>query len=102
MNEPNNPLTPLKDIISNLLGDSNLAFNPDDARIWEVWNDVVGPTIAEIARPSWIKNKRLIVFVRDSIWLQELNFTGTSIKDDLNRELQRDAVHHIEFRLGTV
>ena len=95
-------LTPLKDVIANLLRDGTLPFHPDDARIWEVWNDVVGPTIAEIARPSWIKNKRLIVFVRDSIWLQELNFTGTSIKDDLNRELQRDAVHHIEFRLGTV
>jgi predicted nucleic acid-binding Zn ribbon protein len=102
MNETDNSLTPIKDIIANLLGDSNLAFNPDDARIWEVWNDVVGPTIAEIARPSWIKNKRLIVIVRDSVWLQELNFAGESIKEDLNRELQRDAIHKIEFRIGIV
>jgi hypothetical protein len=102
MNEIHNPLTPLKDIISNLLGDSNLPFNPDDARIWEVWDDVVGPAIAEITRPSWIKNRRLIVFVRDSIWLQELNFTRESIKEDLNRVLQRDAVQKIEFRIGVV
>ncbi|MBN1848025.1 MAG: DUF721 domain-containing protein [Deltaproteobacteria bacterium] len=102
MDEKKGLMTPLKDIIANLFGDSSLPFNPDDARIWEIWDDVVGHSIAEIAQPSWIKNKRLVVYVAESIWLQELNFTGESIKEGLNRRLNRDAVKKIEFRLGTI
>ena len=102
MDERKSPMTPLKDIISNLLGDANLPFNPDDARIWEIWNDVVGPLIAEIAQPSWIKNKRLVVYVSNSIWMQELNFAGESIKENLNHKLKRDAIKKIEFRVGVI
>jgi len=102
VDEKKSPMTPLKDVISNLLGDANLPFNPNDARIWEIWNEVVGPSIAEIAQPSWIKNKRLVVYVSDSIWLQELNFAGESITENINRRLNREAVKKIEFRIGII
>ena len=95
-------LTSLKDIISGLLGDSKLPFNPDDARIWKVWDEVVGPPIARNAQPSWIKAGRLRVTVSDSIWLQELEYLGETIKEKLNKELGREAVEKIEFRLGTL
>jgi predicted nucleic acid-binding Zn ribbon protein len=77
-----------------------LPFNPDDARIWEVWEEVVGPTIANQARPSWIKDGRLRVKVSDPIWLQELKFVEGEIRGKLNKELGRNAVERIEFRVG--
>ena len=101
MKKKKSNLTPIKDIITNLFGDSSLPFNLDDAHIWEVWDEVVGDQIAGNAQPSWIKNGRLRVKVSDPIWLQELKFVEEDIKEKLNMKLGRKAVENIEFRLGS-
>ena len=99
MEEKKGTLTPLGEIITSLLKDARLPFNPDDARIWKVWNDVVGPAIARHAQPHWIKDGRLRVQVSDPIWLQELGFAADDIKQRLNRKLGRTSVERLEFRL---
>ena len=43
MDEKKNSLIPLKDVISSLLGDTALPFNPDDARIWKYLPDSLAP-----------------------------------------------------------
>ena len=94
-------LTPLKDVIANILSDGALPFNFDDAEIWKVWDEVVGPAIAKNARPLWIKNGKLKVTVSDPIWLQELKFVEKDIREKLNDKLGRKAIDTIEFRVGT-
>jgi len=93
-------LTPLKDIISGLLTDGTLPFNPDDMDIWKVWDDVVGETISESARPTRIRKGRLSVTVSDPVWLQELHFLESAIREKLNSRLGRMAVERIDFRVG--
>ena len=102
MNKKKEPLTPLKDVISTLLGDAALPFNPDDARIWKFWEEVVGTPVAKHARPLWIKEGRLRVSVTDPIWLQELGYVERTIRDKLNGKLGRKAVKRIEFRLASL
>ena len=99
MGAGNNSLTPLKRILENMFGDKSLPFNVDDARIWTVWSEAVGPAISENAHPSWIKDKKLRVIVRDPIWLQELQFEKNQIRDGLNHKLGRRAVEQIDFRI---
>lgn len=101
MNEKKDSLVSLKDIISSIFSDPSLPFNQDDARIWKVWEEVVGAGIANNAQPSWIKNGRLRVKVSDPIWLQELEFVEKTIREKLNEKLGRKTVERIEFRLGT-
>jgi hypothetical protein len=93
-------LTPLKDIISGLLKNGGLNFNPEDANIWKVWEGVVGAGISKNAQPSWIKSGKLRVTVSDPIWLQELEFVAEPIREKLNKKLGRRAVEKIEFRVG--
>jgi len=100
MDPSKNELTPLRDIISGLLTDGILSFNPDDVDIWKVWNEVVGQTISESARPTRIRKGRLSVTVSDPIWLQELNFLESTIREKLNSKLGRMAVDKIDFRVG--
>jgi predicted nucleic acid-binding Zn ribbon protein len=100
MDQSKHELTHLRDIISGLLSDGTLPFNPDDVDIWRVWDEVVGETISESARPSRIKKGRLSVTVSDPIWLQELNFLESSIREKLNSRLGRMAVDRIDFRVG--
>jgi predicted nucleic acid-binding Zn ribbon protein len=99
MDEKKPSLTPLKDILTALLRDSRLPFNPEDGLIWKVWDEAVGPAIARNAQPLWIKKGRLRVKVSDPIWLQELSFAEKPIREKLNTTLGRRAVEKIEFRL---
>lgn len=100
--EKKDSMTPLKDILQGLLSASNLNFNPADAEIWEVWDDVVGSAIAEHAQPSNITKKKLRVHVEEPIWLQELEFVADTIKYKLNERLGRKAVEKVVFRLGSL
>jgi predicted nucleic acid-binding Zn ribbon protein len=102
MTEKKEPLTPLREIISRLFNSPDLPFNPDDRRIWEVWDDAVGHPIARHAKPLWIKRGCLRIDVSDPIWLQELRFAEDAIKEKINHKLGRTAVEKIEFRLGVI
>lgn len=93
-------LTPLSEILQSLFNDPSLPLNPEDHRIWQVWDGVVGPAVARNARPSWIRNKRLRVRVSGPIWLQELEFVAETIRNRLNEALGRQAIDRIDFRLG--
>jgi len=100
--EKKDSMTSIKDILQGLLAGSDLKFNPADAEIWEVWDEVVGPSISEHAQPSNISKKLLRVHVSEPIWLQELEFVAETIKEKLNRRLGRNAVEKVIFRLGSL
>ncbi|MFC1494822.1 DUF721 domain-containing protein [Thermodesulfobacteriota bacterium] len=100
--EKKDTMTPLKDILEGLLSGANLPFNPADAEIWDIWEEVVGQPIAENAQPSNIMKKKLRVHVSEPIWLQELEFVADTIKEKLNKKLGRNAVEKIIFRLGSL
>lgn len=95
-------MTPLKEVLDGLLSGSKLPFNPADAEIWDIWDEVVGPAIAEHAKPSNIKDKKLRVHVSEPIWLQELEYVAETIKDKLNTKLGRNSIEKIIFRLGSL
>jgi predicted nucleic acid-binding Zn ribbon protein len=99
MDENKTGLTPLKEIIGSLMKGSDLSINPEDAMIWRIWEDAVGPVVARNARPLWIKKGLLRVKVSEPIWLQELGLSEQAIRERLNEKLGRPAVHKIEFRL---
>jgi predicted nucleic acid-binding Zn ribbon protein len=101
MEEKKDQFTSIKDIISSLLKDPSLPFNPADARIWEVWDEAVGPGIAGHARPSWIRKGLLRVEVSDPIWLQELEFISDDIRERLNERLGGKRIKRLEFRLSS-
>lgn len=93
-------LTSLREILSGLLSDGTLPFNPDDVDIWRVWDEVVGETISKSARPSRIRKRCLRVTVSDPIWLQELHFLESTIREKLNQRLGRPAIDTIDFKVG--
>jgi predicted nucleic acid-binding Zn ribbon protein len=99
--EKKDRFTSIKDIISSLLSDPSLPFNPADARIWEVWDDAVGSNIAGHARPLWIRKGLLRVEVSDPIWLQELEFVSEDIRERLNEKLGGKRIKKVEFRLSS-
>jgi len=100
MDSDKSTLTSLKEIIISIMSRPELKSNPDDTKIWKIWDEVVGEAIAKNARPAWIKDGRLRIEVTDPIWRQELEFSAETIRENLNTRLKREAVQKIEFRLG--
>lgn len=92
----------LKDILSTLFHEGPLPFRIEDAEIWKVWEDAVGPAVAQNARPDRIRNGELRVVVSDPIWLQELQFLEAEIRERLNQSLNRHAVRKLVFRKGSL
>ena len=100
MGKEKKSMTALKDVIADLLKSRALPFDLNDSKIWEVWDEAVGPAISRNAQPLRIKNRLLKVRVYDPIWFQELQFMEQSIREKLNQCLGREAVEKIEFSVG--
>ena len=88
----------LKDILKAI--NQALPFNLEDGEIWKVWKEVVGDYIATHARPAWIRNKVLAIHVSSPIWMQELRYRASEIKEKLNKRLGRDSIEEIKFFVG--
>jgi predicted nucleic acid-binding Zn ribbon protein len=67
--------------------------------IWPQWSELVGPTIAQHARPVRIRRGRLCVAVDSAVWMQELQFLKESLRAKINARIGRDAVDDVFFVL---
>jgi len=71
-------------------------------RLWQQWEDMVGPTIAENTRPEAIKGKLLLVNVSSAPWMQQLQFLKPELIEKLNETLGKKVVGDIRFKIGPV
>ena len=76
----------------------DLQLDPD--LIGQIWARAVGATIASNARPAAFKQRRLIVHVTSSVWLQELHFQKTALIERINREAGQSVLDDIQFKVG--
>ena len=72
----------------------------DDYRAWDAWEEVVGPAIARNAQPLRLDGDRLIVAVRNSSWLQELDLLKNQLRTRINATLGRERVSELAFHIG--
>lgn len=42
--------------------------------LWKQWRNIVGDKIADVTEPAYTQNEKLIIFVKNHIWLQELSY----------------------------
>ncbi len=77
---------------------------PDFAlkKVWQLWDETVGKTIAQNARPAAFKGKLLIVHVNSSTWIHQLQFLKNDLISKLNAALGKPLVEEIKFKIGAV
>ena len=85
-------------ILDELTGKKSKAlFSYEDAKIFEIWAQIVDEEISSNARPISFKNGELVLLVTDPIWRNELNFLKTNIIASLNKALGKKKVRNIEL-----
>ncbi len=90
----------LSDVLRGILERVEARF-PDQAhRIWEVWEEAVGPDVARRARPVAFRSGVLHVAVTSSPWMHQLTFLRERFRDELNRRLGSPLVRLVRFRLA--
>jgi hypothetical protein len=68
--------------------------------VWRLWDDAVGETIAQNARPAAFKGKLLIVHVISSTWLHQLQFLKNDLMAKINAALGKPLIQEIKFKIG--
>lgn len=92
----------LGSILQDAMKASRLDVHLDAYRLWQKWEDTVGPTIAQNAKPEAIKGKLLLVNVSSAPWMQQLQFLKTELIEKVNESLGREVIHDIRFKIGPV
>ena len=68
--------------------------------LWRLWDEAVGETIAQNARPAAFKGKLLIVHVSSSTWIHQLQFLKNDMIIKLNAALGKPLLEEIKFKIG--
>jgi hypothetical protein len=68
-------------------------------RLWRSWPEVLGPELAELAKPLGHKDRRLILGGEDSISLQEITYFGPDILERVNGFLEGKIFDKISVEL---
>ncbi|MEO2136046.1 MAG: DUF721 domain-containing protein [bacterium] len=90
----------LGELFTSTLKRMGLERKLDDYRAWDAWDEVVGPAIARNAQPTRLDGDRLIVAVRNSSWLQELDLLKKQLRERLNEKMGRELVRELYFFVG--
>lgn len=88
---------PLTNVLQGLIRNLGIEKGLRQAKVFEVWDDVVGNVNAQKTKPTRIDRGVLFVKVSDSAWRQELFLQRYEIKSKLNNALKGNIIKDIRF-----
>jgi predicted nucleic acid-binding Zn ribbon protein len=98
---PNERAEPLGAALRRFLDQRGLARRVGQATALEAWPTVVGPAVADAARPlSVTSDGTLIVAVRSSAWMNELSLMERDLLDALNRANPSAPLSRIRWQIA--
>jgi predicted nucleic acid-binding Zn ribbon protein len=68
-------------------------------KLWNNWEEVVGPSIGKNTAPCGYYKGVLYVWVKSSTWLQEMSFMEHAMKEKVNKFLGEKWCYKIRFTL---
>jgi len=94
------------EVLKSLLdgqGNSNISGAVSDNflrwKLWLNWKDVVGPTLSEQCEPVSYHRGLLWIWVKNSVWMQQMTFMSTHIKSAIDQNYKNGYVKEIRFTL---
>lgn len=90
----------LSAVLEKSLQRLELSARLTEYRVWPIWDEIVGPTIARNAQPEKIRHGTLFVKVSSPTWMQQLQYMKEMIAERLNQRLEKEVVKNIFFVVG--
>jgi hypothetical protein len=96
------PLDSFGTILSGLAKRLGLESRLVELRLQHRWRDLIGEPTGSHTWPDQIRFKKLYLVVRNSVWLQQLNFLKPTLLAKIQEETGPGAVTEIVFRVGEI
>lgn len=68
-------------------------------RLWREWENVVGPEVAELARPLGHKDGTLVLFAQDAVAAQQLSYYVFELLERVNTFFGKEVFDKVRFEL---
>lgn len=88
----------LKEVMQDILKLYDLEKKFTQAEIGQIWNEMLGPSVAKVTRSVKLHNGVVTVFLDSSLVKQELNMHRTRLVSALNESIGKDVVMAVELR----
>jgi len=92
----------INSLLEKILESKGLDQKLKQYRAWVVWDEVVGPQIAQHAQPLRIRESVLEVRVAHATWMQQLQLLKPKILKELNQRLGDGSLKDIYWKRGEV
>lgn len=90
----------LGDVLQSFLAGSGMDERMAEAAVVPEWSERVGPAISAVTTPLRVSQGTLVVAVRSSAWLMELQMMERRIRETLNEGRGRGRIRRIRFVMG--
>ena len=91
---------PVAQVLEGVLKDAGVHEQVQRAGAVDTWDERVGEAIAKVARPRMVSGTVLVVEVKSSAWLNELNMMRDEILRRLNRDEREAPIEGLRFVLA--
>jgi predicted nucleic acid-binding Zn ribbon protein len=91
---------PLGEVLGAFLEKSGLQEHVGRQQVLDGWPDVVGDAVARVTRPRAVDGRTLVVEVRSSPWLMELNLMRGRILAQVNEAHPGADIERVIFVLA--
>lgn len=96
----NSDLSPLGDILAEIIKSIRREAPSDLSRIREAWNSTLDPTISANAQPAALKGASLLVHTASSTVTYQLRFIMPDIINRLNTAMGEPLLREIKCKVG--
>lgn len=69
-------------------------------KVWRKWEEIVGPTISQRTLPVGYHQGIVYVWVKNSVWMQEMIFLAGPLKDKINEFTGKKWAYQVRFTLN--
>ena len=91
--------TSLKQVLESVLKEHKLTSDIDAYKIFSVWGEIAGPTMANHCRPARLHDDTLYVEVDDPIWLSQLRYMQRDILRKIDKRIKPGTFRDLKFFL---
>jgi predicted nucleic acid-binding Zn ribbon protein len=92
--------TKLGKVLEGVLAQHGLQDQVKRMEVLDLWPEIVGEQVAAVTRAKGVSDATLIVEVRTSAWLMELNMMKGDFLGQVNRRLPETPLERIVFVLA--
>ena len=69
-------------------------------KLWARWGEIVGPSIANVCEPVALKDGTLFIWVKSSVWMQQLSFMKDALQKKIQGEVHAGVIRRVRFTLN--